>query len=237
MFPALPRALALLALLVLAPAAAPAQTLAPGADTARVCPAVPDTSRFIPTRQQLREREEMRSEIRAVARRHGISDPRGLIYTRVDSTRKGRALFLETNLSEPVAREAVQRIEAYLDALEGGRSFQGLVRIGGTEAVMAAGKRHCPPVLLNAAEVGEVMGEISSRRPPAMQPDPTVQLQRARLWLVVNREGGVSHVEVDRLSGDAYMDALLPQVGAVLKFSPATLDGVPFDVRIRYTLP
>ena len=234
MSPTLPRALAVLALLaVLAPASARAQTPETGAE--RVCPTVPDTSRLIPTAQQSRERAEMRQALVTVGRRHGVAEPQGLVFITVDSTRKGRALFLETNLSEAAAREAANELETYLGALEGGRSFQGLVRIGGREAVMAAGKRHCPPVLLNAGEVLEELGRVSELRPPGPRPD-SAQLRRPVLRLVVNRDGGVSHVQVERAHNDPYLDRFIPEVAKMLKFTPATLDGVPFDVRIRYTL-
>lgn len=199
----------------------------------RSCPVVPDTSRFIPTAQQTREREEMRDSLVAVARRHGVEGPRGLLFVSVDSTRRGRVLFLDTNLPEPAVQQATRHVEEYLFALQPGRNFQMLVRIEGQEPTLAAGQRHCPPELLNAAEVRGALSDRLSQRPAGSRPDPRT-LRDPVLRLVVNREGGVSYVDVDQPSGDPLLDSLLPEFGARLRFAPASLDGVPFDVRMRY---
>lgn len=223
---------ALLGMALLA-ALAPAATAQGSVAEARACPVVPDTSRFIPTAQQRRERAEMRDSLLAVARRHATPDPRGLLFVTVDSTRRGRALFLDTNLPAPAVQQATRQIEAYLDALQPGRDYQMLVRVGGEEAVMAAGKRHCPPRLLNRADVQNVLGERLAQRPRGTAPDPRT-LKPILLRLVVNQEGGVSYVDVDQPSGDPYVDALIPEFAAQLRFDPATLDGIPLDIRLRY---
>lgn len=219
-------------LLVASTSTAGAQATSAGA-TARSCPVVPDTSRFIPTAQQTREREEMRDSLLAVARRSGTADPRGLLFVTVDSTRRGRALFLDTNLPAPAVQQATRQMEAYLDALQPGRDYQMLVRVGGEEAVMAAGKQHCPPRLLNRADVQNALGDRLSQRPRGTEPESRT-LKPILLRLVVNQEGGVSYVDVDQPSGDPYVDALIPEFARQLRFAPATLDGVPLDIRLRY---
>jgi hypothetical protein len=215
-----------------APAARAQSAPAPDAEV-RACPVVADTSRLIPTRPQLRERREMRDSLVAVARRHRVADPQGLLFVTVDSTRRGRALFLDSNLPAPAVQQATRQVEAYLHALQPGRNYQMLVRVGGREPSPAAGKEHCPPRLLNAAEVRSALNERLADRPRVETPHPD-SVKRAVLRLVVNRDGGVSFVDLDQPSGDSLVDALLPEYAARLRFAPATLDGVPFDVRLRY---
>ena len=218
-----------------APAArAQAAPVAAGADT-RTCPVVPDTSRFIPTAQQTAEREEMRDSLVAVARRHGTADPQGLLFVTVDSTRRGRVLFLESNLTAEAVQAATAQVSTYLTTLEAGRAFQMLVRMEGEEPVMAAGKRHCAPSLKNDDEIDGIMALILERHPDAGKPGRAGR-KSARLRLVVNPAGEVAFVDVDQPAGDAFIDQFVEELGRMLRFAPASLDGVPFDTRIRYTL-
>ena len=228
------RAALAVALVACAASAAAAQSAPAAGAEVRACPVVDDTSRLIPTPQQARERREMRDSLVAVARRHRVTDAQGLLFVSVDSTRRGRALFLDSNLPAPAVQQVTRQVEAYLRALQPGRNYQMLVRVGGgAEPVPAAGKQHCPPRLLNAGEVRSALGDRLAGRPRAEWPHPD-SVKQAVLRLVVNREGGVSFVDVDQPSGDAVVDALLPEFAARLRFEPATLDGVPFDVRLRY---
>lgn len=203
--------------------------------TARTCPVVPDTSRFIPTAQQTHEREEMRDSLLSVARRNGTADPRGLLFVTVDSTRRGRVLFLESNLTPEAVQAATTQVSTYLNTLQAGRAFQMLVRMKGEEPVMAAGKRHCGPSLRNGDEIDRLMALILERHPDAGKPDRAGR-KRARLRLVVNSAGEVAFVDVDQPAGDAFIDQFVEELGRRLRFAPASLDGVPFDTRIRYTL-
>lgn len=87
----------------------------------------------------------------------------------------------------------------------------------------------------NADEIDGMMDVVRAHHPGARDPSKA-GTYRAVLRLVVNRDGGVSYVDVDRPSGDDFIDRYIQDIAAHLKFLPARLDGEPFDVRIRYTL-
>jgi hypothetical protein len=143
------RALAAAAVLLCIPALARAQSAGPaqpaGPSPEQRCEVVPDTSRYIATPQQVAERLELRDSLVSVAKRHGVAAPRGLLFVLVDTTRKGRVLFLDSNLPDPAVEEAGRRVGEYLSTLESGRSLQVLVRIDGGYPAMAAGSATARP--------------------------------------------------------------------------------------------
>jgi TonB family protein len=54
--------------------------------------------------------------------------------------------------------------------------------------------------------------------------------------LVVNREGTVSYVEVERPTGDENLDPYVTAIAERLRFLPAKLNDMAFDTRFRFTM-
>ncbi len=223
---------ALLALFLCVPAAAQQVKLVerPG----QPCVTVPDTARGILTQGQLREFAALRDTLSALGKKHGEADPRGLLFVIVDSSAvRGRVLFLQSNLPQAAVDAGTRRMGEYLRGITPGRPFQMLVRVDGEYPALAPGKRHCLPAVRDDSR-----SDLLVQQTIRTHPDRAMRRERRRavLRLVVDREGNVAYVDVERPTGDTHLDKWIEPAASVLRFHPATLDGVPFDVRIRYTL-
>ena len=224
------------AVLLLVATPALAQLVAMG-DTARPrqeCKVVPDTA-AVPSARQVAERRELRASLDSMARAGGVAQPKGILFVDVDSTRRGRVLFLESNFPDEVAGRLTRRVGDYLSTLPAGRPYQALVRIDGDYPAMAPGKRHCPPVLANPDSLSAMMRRVLSRHPEAGK-RTEVAVKRAVLRLVVNREGAVSFVDIDQPTGDPFLDLQVEGIAARLRFLPARLDDMPYDTRFRFNM-
>lgn len=217
-----------------------AALVAPGAHaqaTTRVatprCTAIPDSLPG-PTPQQIVERNELRDQIQGVLRAHG-QPAAGLLLVDVDSTRRGKVLFMEASLPDSTRRAAMSLVATYLETLHAGRAYQALIRIDGGYPAMTPGRRHCRPELANADTLSDMMQTVLERHPEAGTREQAV-VKRATVRMVVTREGRVAYAEVDRPTGDAFIDATLEAIAMRLRFHPATLDDEPFDVRFRFNL-
>ena len=198
------------------------------------CRVIPDTA-VVPSAQQVREREALRAALDSVARAHGVAAPTGILFVDVDSTRHGKVFFIDSNLPQPASDAATGMVAEYLSTLERGRAYQALVRVDGAYAAPAPGKRNCPPVLANGDTLSALMLRVLDRHPEKGRHDPPVA-KRAVVRLVVNRDGGVSYAEVVQPTGDAAIDPYLEDIASRLRFLPARLDDVPYDVRFRFNL-
>jgi TonB family protein len=227
--------LALGALLAAVPAAAQVQvTKIEEPAVEQSCRVVPDTA-AVPTAGQIRERRELQARLDSIGRANGVAAPTGLLLVDVDSARRGKVIFIETNYPQPVVDAATRAVGDYLSTLRAGRAYQALVRVDGEYAAMAPGKRHCAPALANRGELGEMMQRVLARHPQAGTLR-TPQVKRAVVRLVVDRTGKVAYVEVDTPTGDANLDPYVQPIAERLRFLPAKLDDVPFDARFRFTL-
>jgi TonB family protein len=159
----------------------------------------------------------------------------GLLMVDVDSTRRGKVLFMDAPLPDSTRRAATALVATYLETLAAGRPYQALIRIDGDYPAMTPGRRHCRPELSNPDVLSEMMQAVLERHPEAGTHDQAV-VKRATMRLVVTREGRVAYAEVDRPTGDAFIDPQLEGIAMRLRFNPATLDGQPFDVRFRFNL-
>lgn len=197
------------------------------------CSAIPDTLPG-PTPQQITERNELRGQIQTVLRAHGQAE-RGLLMVDVDSTRRGKVLFMEADLPDSTRQAAMAPVAEYLATLAAGRGYQALIRIDGEYPAITPGRRHCRPELANPGTLREMMHAVLERHPESGRRAEGVA-KRATVRMVVTREGRVAYVEVERPTGDAFLDQNLEAIAMRLRFEPASLDGDPFDVRFRFNL-
>lgn len=197
------------------------------------CTVIPDTVPG-PTEQQVRERTELRDQIQTVLRAHG-QPVGGLLMVDVDSTRHGKVLFMEANLPDSTRRAATSLVASYLATLQAGRAYQALIRIDGEYPAMTPGRRHCRPELANPDTMSSMMQAVLERHPEAGRHAQAVA-RRATVRMVVTREGRVAYVEVERPTGDAFIDQNLEAIALRLRFRPATLDDQPFDARFRFNM-
>jgi TonB family protein len=230
------RRLCAAALCTLAADAAQAQTGRPLPTRAmdQQCGVVPDSVRP-PTPGQIAERGQLRERLVAIGRRNGVSAPTGLLMVDVDSTYKGTVLFMQSNYPEPAVRQTTRAVSEYLSSLPRGRRYQALIRVDGEYPAVAPGRQHCRPVLKNWEDQQEEMARVWRGHPERGKLAAAVDRQVV-LLLVVSRDGTVTYSGIARPSGDPYLDEAAPSVGRVLKFEPATLDGIPFDARYRLPL-
>jgi len=222
--------LAAVAFSLLASGGLVAQT--PTVEVTQECRVVPDTA-AVPTPGQIRERRELQARLVALGRSNGVAAPTGLLLVDVDSTRRGKVIFIETNYPQALVNTATRAVGAYLETLPPGKPYQALIRIDGEYPAMAAGKRHCAPTLANLQELSDMMERVRDRYPGH---PPTPEIKRAVVRLVVNREGTVSYVEVERPTGDENLDPYVTAIAERLRFLPAKLDDMAFDTRFRFTL-
>ena len=102
-----------------------------------------------------------------------MAAPTGLLLVDVDSARRGKVIFIETNYPQELVNTATRAVGEYLETLPPGRSYQALIRIDGEYPAMAAGKRHCAPTLANRQDLGDMMLAYLTFAPspkPAIQP-------------------------------------------------------------------
>lgn len=219
-------------LLAVAAALAPAARAQTAAPPPR-CAVIPDTVPG-PTPQQITERNALRDQLQELLRAHGQTVG-GLLLVDVDSTRRGKVMFMEADFPDSTRQAALSLVAAYLETLAAGRAYQALVRVDGEYPAMTPGRRHCRPELANPDGLSGMMQAVLERHPEAgrhQQPVP----KRATVRMVVTREGRVAYVEVERPTGDAFIDQNIEAIAMRLRFSPATLDGQPFDVRFRFNM-
>jgi TonB family protein len=202
--------------------------------SAQACRVVADTA-VVPTAGQVRERRELQARLAGLGRANGVAEPTGLLLVDVDSTRRGKVIFIETNYPQELVNTATRSVGEYLETLPVGKPYQALIRIDGEYQAMAPGKSHCPPMLENRGLLGQLMQRVMQAHPQSGKlPEPVVK--NAVVRLVVNREGVVSYVEVERPTGDEHLDQYLVDIAERLRFAPAKLDGVAYDTRFRFTL-
>ncbi|HEU4560359.1 MAG TPA: energy transducer TonB [Longimicrobium sp.] len=223
------------ALLTAALLAFPAAAAAQGPTLGQGCSIVADSA-IVPTPQQIAERQQLRLALDSIARAHGTPEPAGILYVDVDSMRQGKVFFIESNLSPEAAQAATARVGEYLTTLQSGRAYQALVRVGADYVAPAPGKRSCAPKLQSLQLMVDLMGRMMQNHPNRNRGTDPVK-RNAVVRLVVSRDGTVPYAELMQPTGDAYVDPLLPAIMERMRFSPATLDDVPHDVRFRFTLP
>ena len=222
------------ALAFFAAGAAHAQNRLPVRAMDQRCAVVPDTIRG-PTPGQIAERQQLRAHILEIGRRNGVAEPQGLLLVDVDSMRRGALLFMDSNYPAPAVQQVTARVGEYLTSLPSGRGYQALIRVDGEYPAILPGRQRCTPVLLNHDERVRLIAEASSKHPMRGKLPESVRREVVVL-LVSNRDGGVSYSAIARSSGDEYLDAAAADIGRKLRFAPATLDGVPFDARFRFTV-
>lgn len=198
------------------------------------CTVIPDTVPA-PSAQQVRERNELRDQIQGVLRAHGQSVG-GLLMVDVDSTRRGKVLFIETQIPDSTRAAAMALVASYLGTLPAGRAYQALIRIDGEYPAMTPGRRHCRPELANADSMSSMMQAVLERHPEKGRHEQQPLVKRVTVRMVVTREGRVAFAEVERPAGDPLIDASAEAIAMRLRFRPATLDGQPFDARFRFNM-
>ncbi|HEX8242351.1 MAG TPA: energy transducer TonB [Longimicrobium sp.] len=216
--------------------ALPSHTLAQAgpAASAGPCKVVADTA-VVPTREQVMERQQLRLSLDSIAKQNGVAEPSAILFVDVDTTRRGNVIFIDSNLSPQATQAATRRVEEYLTTLAAGRGYQALIRLDADYVAPAPGKRSCSPVLENGDELSDLMQAVIQRHPQSGR-RPAPETKRAVVRLVVNRRGTVSYAEVVQPTGDAFIDQFVQPIAEHLRFSPATLDDVPYDVRFRFTM-
>ena len=210
--------------------ARPLATRAPG----QQCTVLPDSVRG-PTPGQIAERGKLREELVAIGRRNGVAAPQGLLMVDVDSTRKGNLLFIDSNYPAEGVAQVTRAVQEYMRSLPSGRGYQALIRVDGEYPALSPGRQHCSPMLLNPQEQVRLKEEVVAHHPDHGKLAEPVS-RRATVLLVSNRDGAVSFAQTVRSSGDEYVDRAAEEIGRKLKFAPATLDGMPFDARFRFTV-
>lgn len=214
----------------------PSVAAAQGPTLGQGCVIVADTAP-VPSARQVAERQALRLALDSIARAHGTPDPSGILYVDVDSTRQGKVFFIDANLTPEATQAATARVSDYLTTLESGRAYQALVRLGADYVAPAPGKRSCAPKLLSVQLMVDLVGRMMENHPNARSISPDTKERRAVLRLVVSRDGTVPYAELVTPTGDAYVDPLLVAIAERMRFSPATLDDVPYDVRFRFAWP
>lgn len=209
--------------------------LGPAALAAQVpdrCAVVPD-SIVPPTEQQVREADEMREELRGILQRHGQATE-GLLMADVDSTRRGRLLFMDAVIPDTTRAAVLAHVAEYLEALPGGHGYQALIRMDATYPAVAPGKRRCRPDFDNPGEFQETLGRLMEGHPASGRHVTHPLKYPLVLLLVVSRDGHVAYAEVLNPTGDEHVDTHAVEAAKVLRFLPASLDEVPIDVRLRF---
>jgi TonB family protein len=188
-----------------------------------------------PTPGQIAERAKLRDQLVAIGRRNGVTEPQGLLLVDVDSTRKGKLLFMESNYPAAGVEQVTRAVAEYLQSLPQGRGYQALIRVDGEYPAIRAGRQRCTPVLISLQDQVTLIERAEAGHPDAGKLARPVR-REALVLLVSNREGGVPFASVIRSSGDEYLDRAAEEIGRNMRFTPATLDGLPFDARFRFPI-
>jgi hypothetical protein len=197
------------------------------------CTVVPDTV-VGPTDWQIRERQELREKIAESLTSRG-APATGLLLVDVDTTRVGVVRFLDVELPDSTIQAATAVVAEYLRALERGRAYQALIRVDGEYPAITPGRMHCRPLLESIQEMLDGVSAVSERHPLWGKVNRTL-VKHADLLLVINREGGVSWVQVLQPTGDEHIDPHVVGIASQLRFKAVTLDGTPIDSRLRFRL-
>jgi len=223
------------ALLAAACIALPATAAAQAQPGGQGCVIVADTTP-VPSAAQVADRQRLRLALDSIARAHGTAQPAGILYVDVDSARQGKLFFIDSNLSPEAAQAATARVGRYLSTLESGRAYQALIRIDADYVAPAAGKRSCAPKLQTLQLMVDLVGRLMENH-PNKQRLTSADSKRAVVRMVVSRSGTVPYAELVQPTGDAYIDGNVVAIAERMRFTPATLDDVPYDVRFRFTIP
>lgn len=197
------------------------------------CTVIPD-SVVGPTDWQIRERQELREKIAAAFTADG-APAEGLLFVDVDTARVGNVLFLDVELADSTIQSATAVVAEYLRALERGRAYQALIRVDGEYPAVRPGRTRCQPMLESVVEMMEALNAVAERHPLWGKVTRNI-VKHADVLLVVNREGGVSWVQVLQPTGDEHLDPWVESIASQLRFKAVTLDDTPIDSRLRFRL-
>ncbi len=211
-----------------APAVLPGQAPPPR------CAAIPDTA-AAPSARQIAEADEMREQLRAILRAHALPE-QGLLMVDVDSTRQGRLLFMEAAIPDASRAAVLAHVAEYLRGIPGGHRYQALVRMDATYPAMLPGKHHCRPVVADFGRFHELSDRVQDTHPAAGRHVDRPLRQRVVVLLVVSRDGHVAYADVVQATGDEHLDVNAAEIVKQIRFEPASLDNVPIDARIRFTV-
>lgn len=198
------------------------------------CAVVPDTV-AAPSPQQVAEADEMREQLRAILRAHGQAEE-GLLMVDVDSTHRGRLLFMEAPIPDTTRAALLAHVAEYLRGLPGGQGYQALVRMDATYPAVVPGVRRCRPEMVTYSEFRDLVNGVQIGHPAAGRHPVHPLQQRTVALLVVTRDGTVAHAELVSPTGSEYLDASTLDIVRELRFEPASLDEVPIDVRLRFPI-
>lgn len=183
------------------------------------------------------EHERLRGAVLGYLSRADIASPTGLFVIVTDSTHSHTlAEFVDSSVSEALVAGVKPIVSDYVIQTPMGRPVSVVVRLDSVSfpRVVRGESRACTPAIKNKRQVREMMGNILRAHPDFGT--PALHDEKARIGLVVDRNGTVPFAYLLSASGDPQIDRYLTAMAQEMEFYPALVDGTPIDVFVMLPL-
>lgn len=178
--------------------------------------------------------DSLKSAVREAARQGGVAQPEGLVVLEVRGPRPERTEIhlWRANVSDDVVRGVLASRGPLLATLPE-RETTLHFRLNDLPRDGARGDSllECPPRPGDVSQFVQEITQASRSQPPlpvGSNPNPMLQVR-----MLVSREGEVAHARLARRTHQPSLDAAILAAARRLRFTPASVAGVPVDVWVE----
>jgi hypothetical protein len=202
-------------------------------------PASPDDTLYSPEElASYREKQELRRRTLRILRRADVENPSGVVDVETDTAElRTRVRYVDFDPPE----KALYRVRNALAAYFEGKPVQDRnVRLNFDvpgHSPDADRPDRCGPELTNRDVIERAMAALVGRHPDAQSGsglEARLRPRVARAKLLVSWQGEVLEVEVEKGTGDEWLDGFLVPLLRELKFRPGLVRGVPVDMWVTH---
>lgn len=175
-------------------------------------------------------RDTLRTELLQAVRAAGVAQPAGIVFVQRTNRRTGEARVwsFRANVADSVSLPVVARRAALL-ARWPERDALLNFRLDPTDVPDDA-TLECMPALADPRQFSRELGEATRGIRPEPGAGPRFQLS---IRMLVTRDGEVAYAELSRPTARGEIDRAVLQVAQRLRFVPADVDGVRYDVWVE----
>jgi TonB family protein len=178
--------------------------------------------------------DSLKSAVLEAARQGGVAQPEGLVILEVRGPRPERTEIhlWRANVSDDAVRSVLASRGPLLATLpERETTLHFRLNDLPRDGTRSDSLMECPPRPGDVSRFVQEITRASQSQPPlpaGSNPNPTLQVR-----MLVSREGEVAHARLARRTHQPSLDAAILAAARRLRFTPASVAGVPLDVWVE----